>query len=916
MRRIGLLLGLLSWSALGCGDGGGGTGDGVTGGAVTGDHGWQLALRLIPEEPLATFERQRLYEEVRVFDWTFESEADMAGWRWNRFDRTPRRVDEGILVERGSEIPELVRKVDLDAMSIDTVEVDVGGLYRGPLRWFWTRQGENFVTERGLWVKGSDEAGAAIVTQRLQVSSHPEWSGRIRRLRLDPTMAAGEVVRLQAVRGVRYQAPDGFLDAAVRLPWKVDLDHEQRNAWLAPPGQPIERRIVVPKGARLHFAYGVEGRASGAVRFDVVAKPARREPLTLFTAVLDPTTDDSARWHDGSADLAAFEGQQLELTFETSVVGGWGASSAMPVWGNPEILLPSSAAPRPNVILISVDTLRPDHLSLYGYGRDTSPELATWARQSAIVFENAVASAPWTLPSHVSMLSGLDADRHGVNHRLPMPAEIRSLPEVLRAAGYRTLAITGGGWMHPRYGFGQGFDRYRYWPPKTAKDDELRLGVARAVEWLEEPPTEPFFLFLHTFEAHSPHRRREPFYTALGGAGETADSRAVVTERSSAPSATGYLVSKTFLWHHEGEGLSTVARDDLQEVVDRYDSGVAHADAQLGRLLQRLQELALAESTLVVVTSDHGEAFGEKGLDSHGYLYDFNLLIPLIMALPQGRDAGRRVPEQVRAIDLMPTVLDVVGLPPPPAGEVDGLSLLPLLTAGEAVDREAWSYAPSSNRGLSLRRSGRVKYIFNNTAWDPLRGREELYDLSSDPAELEDLATTAAHLPAIRSRALERLERLATGIEVRVRNGEDSPLSAVVRGSAIRGFQLKMLDIVGASATWDESRSGEAKITVPAGGYGAFLIENALREELAVEVGISSGDTGARFRGVVEAQQERPWEIRYEVSGWAVHRQADTVAATAVTIVRRGAVPSSSVADPAAVDPQLRAQLEALGYLD
>ena len=128
-----------------------------------------------------------------------------------------------------------------------------------------------------------------------------------------------------------------------------------------------------------------------------------------------------------------------------------------------------------------------------------------------MVFENAVVSAPWTLPSHASLLTGLDADRHGgMNHGLPMPAGIKTLPQMLRAAGYRTLAITGGGWMRPEYGFARGVDRYRYWPPGVDREEELEAGVARAQEWLEQLSGDPFFLFFHTFEVHSPHRRRQP----------------------------------------------------------------------------------------------------------------------------------------------------------------------------------------------------------------------------------------------------------------------------------------------------------------------------------------------------------------------------------------------------------------------
>ncbi len=150
-------------------------------------------------------------------------------------------------------------------------------------------------------------------------------------------------------------------------------------------------------------------------------------------------------------------------------------------------------ASRPNVILISVDTLRADHLSLYGYPRSTSPRIDAWARNSAAGFRNAVVQAPWTLPSHCSMLTGLDALSHGVNHSFEaVPGELTTVAERLSEAGYFTAGITGGGWFHPRYGLAAGYDRYRYWSGKRRGDEELEAHAPIASGWLDELP-EPFF---------------------------------------------------------------------------------------------------------------------------------------------------------------------------------------------------------------------------------------------------------------------------------------------------------------------------------------------------------------------------------------------------------------------------------------
>ncbi len=905
--RTGRLRGawLLLPLALACGDGvpGGGPGDDAV--------RWRIVQRLIADEPAETFDRTRLYKRVKVFTWRFDSAGDLA--RWVELPATATPVAGGLSVRGRRPVSSLIRGVDTDASAIDAIEVDVAGLRQGPLRFFWKRAGEPFVAERGLHVRGTAGGDDEIVTHTLAVAGHAGWSGRIRRFRFDPTLAEGEEVRLEAVRGIRYKAPPGAPAKAALVAWKVDLDHELRSALLAPPGIPVERLVEVPGGARLRFAYGVGGRIEVPVTFKVTAGSASGTARTLFEARLDPARDDMSVWREASVDLDRVAGAEVLLKLEASADGDWDPSSGMPAFANPEVLAPAPAKGRPNVLLISIDTLRADHLSLYGYRRRTSPHLDAWAARSGVLFENAVASAPWTLPSHASLLTGVDSDRHGgVNHGSPVPREVLTLPEILRAAGYRTLAITGGGWMRPDYGFAQGVDLYRYWPAGVDKLEELELGVDRALEWLDRWPADPLFLFLHTFEVHSPHRRRQPFFAALAGSSDP-DAGSIITEKSFTAPEDGFLLRKSFFWVRKGATPRTtpVAEDEIREVVDRYDSAIAFTDSQIGRLLEGLGELGLERDTLVVVTSDHGDAFGEKGLASHGYLYDFNLLVPLVVALPGDAGGGRRVAEQVRSVDVVPTVLDVLGLPSPPG--IDGVSLLDLL-AGRGrggVPREAWSYAGSSNRGISVRLANRRKFILNNTPWPPLQGREELYDLRADPAEEHDLAGAGERLRDIRQRAVRRLVERLQGIVVQVRNGERQPLEGSLRGAAVRGNRLKVLAPEGSPLAWLDTEPGVARFTVPPGGFGAYVIEGAGTEALEIEVAIDGG--GAGSFAVDTAGLERPWQLRHAGSAWRVRRSLEA-APTAVTVSRRGG-PGSAV-DPAAVDPQLRAELRALGYLE
>ena len=884
-------------------------GDGKAAGEV---DRWRIALRFIAEEPVETFERSQAYERTEVFTWRFSTVGDVAAWKI-RPDGAAMRGSGGLSVRGGRPAPSLVRAVNFHASEIDLVEIEAAGLHQGPMRWFWRRKGEQFKGERGLRVLPTAEVGDRTTVHRLDVAGHDEWAGKLQLLRLDPTMAAGEEVRLEAVRGIRYVAPPGVPEAAAQKPWKVDLDNELRSALLAPPGTPIERLVEVPERSRLRFAYGVSGRLAVPMVFRVVAFVSGENATTLFEARLDPSVDDMTVWREASVGLDELAGSSARLVLETAPDGTWDPSSGMPAFANPEVLALAPASVGPNVVLISIDTLRADHLSLYGYGRRTSPRLDAWAARSAVMFEHAVVSAPWTLPSHASLLSGIDADRHGgVNHGAPVPPGLKILPEYLRAAGYRTLAITGGGWMRPEYGFARGVDLYRYWPPGVEKQDELELGVARAREWLERWSGDPFFLFFHTFEVHSPHRRRQPYFAALAGSSDP-DADSIITEKSFTGPEDGFLLRKSFFWHRKGAQpqLTPVAADEIQEVIDRYDSAIALTDDMIGRLLKHLEELGLNRNTVVIVTSDHGDAFGDKGLASHGYLYDFNLLVPLIIALPEGAGGGRRVVEQVRSVDVLPTVLDILGLPVPP--ELDGTSLRDLLEGRpDDASREAWSYAASSNRGISVRLSNRHKYVLNHTPWPPLQGREELYDLLEDPAEEHNLAATGPHLQEIRQRAVRRLAQRIQGIVIHVRNGEEEPLRGALRGAAIRGFRLKMLAPEGASLAWLDTDPGIARFTIPPGGFGAYVIEGAGTESLEVEIETDHG--GVRSVAVDTANLEQPWQLRYADAVWELHRSVDTVA-TAVTVSRRGSA-RESAPDPAAIDPQLRAELRALGYLD
>ncbi len=384
-----------------------------------------------------------------------------------------------------------------------------------------------------------------------------------------------------------------------------------------------------------------------------------------------------------------------------------------------------------NVILVSIDTLRADHLGCYGYGPPTTPAIDRFARD-AIVFENAIAQAPSTLPSHASIFTSMLPSHHGALYstKSALAPEELTLAEVLTANGFAAAGFHGGGQVGAEFGLGQGFDPYvRVAGPFAAT-------VAAAIAWLDQAPSRPFFLFLHTYEVHHPYTP-DPALLEIFDHGYA-----------------GVLPDRIELGEHLGRINGTASprlaidAADLKHIVATYDAEIRSMDAAFGTLVDALDERGLADDTLVVLTSDHGEEFGEHGFvgwHSHS-LYDELLRVPLVIRPPGGRVGGGRVAELVRGLDISPTILAVFGLPQPPS--FDGVPVLdgpPLpLTAVSQLDRR---YDPP----ISALRTPEWKLYEDRLFWRVYRAR--LFDLRSDPAERHDVL--ADHLGTAREMAAQ-----------------------------------------------------------------------------------------------------------------------------------------------------------------
>jgi arylsulfatase A-like enzyme/Tfp pilus assembly protein PilF len=401
-----------------------------------------------------------------------------------------------------------------------------------------------------------------------------------------------------------------------------------------------------------------------------------------------------------------------------------------------------------NVILISVDTLRPDHLGCYGYGDVSTPHIDNLAEEG-VLFEDALTSVPLTLPSHASILTGLYPISHGIrdNGTFILRDQFTTLAEILKGHGFATGAFIGSFVLDARYGLDQGFDAY---------DDDMETDVqvsafshperpaapvtASTLDWLEEA-TEPFFAFVHYYDPHTPYEPPAPYDTIYAGR--------------------------------------------------PYDGEIGYADSEIGRLMDFLEDRNLTERTVVVLVSDHGEGLGEHDETAHGILmYDTTMRVAFIVRIPERHDlagavdAPRRVPDTVELVDVLPTVVEVLGIEI--NQRLDGRSVLPLIEGRRLEPKVCYletmypyfSYRWSPLRGV---RFNKWKYI--------LAPEPELYNMAADPNELENLAGS---YPA-------RADELKANLLSLASLEQDSPPPTEVKLSAEEARKLQALGYVSTS---------------------------------------------------------------------------------------------------------------------
>jgi arylsulfatase A-like enzyme len=540
---------------------------------------------------------------------------------------------------------------------------------------------------------------------------------------------------------------------------KLKLKGREVNALYCPPKSVIRFPVKPRKNSLLDFGIAiVENGHSGQNPTDDI--PGKKGVTFLVNLEGDgkrqnifqkhlsiPQNGESFVFQLFMIDLPATQ-EGLNILFETE-----GDASSHSFWVNP--LYFQKQEEGRNVILISIDTLRADHLGCYGYERETSPSIDELA-SDGVTFLNTYAPSPWTLPSHMSLMTSL----YGVNHQVvyeddSMDLSIPTLADILRVNHFYCAALTGGGFVSAKYGFSKGFNSYSDEGGVLRQDSAEHLYHA-ALRWLDREKDKGFFLFLHTFQPHSPYACPQPYKSMF----LQKDARWRHID------LMGYLGGMPGVFKELGD-------KDRQNIIDLYDGEIRYTDEKfIGSLIAALKNFGLYDRTMIIFTSDHGEEFFEHRGWGHGHsLYDESLKVPLIIKFPESRFKGQKIPDIVSLVDIFPTVLEEVAVDTSRL-EMDGRSLFSLITGEEKGDRVFWADVAANVLASRIPRKiamnqGKEKLILNKTFSPedleffvyppPVLGPVELYDLEMDPGEKKNIADERAELA---NRIIHRIDRI------------------------------------------------------------------------------------------------------------------------------------------------------------
>jgi len=630
-------------------------------------------------------------------------------------------------------------------------------------------------------VMGSETSAVAIVC--LFTGLPGDEAARVRYSNLELRRAVPEDRRMGIVSQVAGE------ERYAELPiGEVELGMMTRPALCLLPGDTASFPIHFPREeARLEFFMGVPSAnddrwnpAAGsrvALEYQLILD-GRSEPELQFARVLVSREFGEGRWIPVSADIPeAMRGKQGRVVYTVRRTSESSIPEPAVAIATPRVVPNLPERVGPNVVLISLDTLRADRLGCYGYDRDTSPNIDSFAEE-ARVFTDVWASSCYTLPSHMSMFTGQMPSMHTVTKPgfLRNPERSPLVAELLRERGYTTAAFTGGVFVDREFGFAAGFESYGAVDLVQLRDSAITDHRVDAVagltheliaendmedlgHWIHDHRAESFFLFFHTYASHEfdppeKHRRALGFEKSLS---DDEESQGLI-----------------------GGGGYHPSEEEVARLDDLYDGGVRFADEAVGQLLAQLDRSGIADNTIVIITADHGKEIGEHGIVGHGHaLYEELLQIPLLIRVPDevaGRGANREPGRDARPamlVDIVPSILELVNIASPK--NMQGESVFgtadPARVRLAEVENLAIKYALRRGSLKTIHNPLDTVALLENTV------EEETFDLERDPAELEPLPTNPDRVVEI-SREFELLKTLSRALGETLESGQMSASTA------------------------------------------------------------------------------------------------------------------------------------------
>lgn len=643
----------------------------------------------------------------------------------------------------------------------------------------------------GTWPMQSPLQAGDDVQTYLVTPLAPMPMSRTRHLVIRPTDVAGATFAIESVRIVPRREHLASIPAGVG--WQ-GLREVYRESLVSHAPETMKFDLRLPDRPWLDLAVGTV--EDGPVTFRVNARPQGasddRDAVQLTYTVTQPY-----RWERYPIDLSALAGRPVTLSFQLesetpSALGFWGSPVVRTLGGAPKArpqpaTSGAGGAPR-GVILIHADTLRRDHLNFYGHSRETAPMLARMAKEG-VLFNNAISNASWTKVSTPSIMTGLYPATHGVALQTDrLPSSATTMAEVYRAAGYATLSLSSVPFTGQYTNLHQGFEELHESSSLSSDGSALssktgREYVDRLLDWVERHREVPFFAYLHVFDPHSPYEPYPPYNT------KWSDPVRMEQHRRNVDVAAKVIEDPFFRTRRlptRQEVIKAGLDPDtyVAQELDWYDGSIRGLDAEMGRLLEQLRRMGLDESTLIVLTSDHGTEFHDHGRFWHGQgVYGELINIPLVIRWPGRVPAGRAIDDLVQSIDILPTMLDLTGLEHPPG--VQGQTLQPFLnpasqSAGGPGSWPGWTprpaiservpttvIVPDEQKRVSVAIIDGTWKLIHNTTQTPGLPEFELFDYFKDPLDKHNVATDHPDVVARLAKAIAGWKQMATAARVK-----------------------------------------------------------------------------------------------------------------------------------------------------